>query len=72
MFFGNTLQQILGLGILWAVKSSPAALAFPFFVIAMIPYRMSLGYLFSPIELEAVSSTCTTLGGDYKLHVDAS
>ena len=51
-----TVAQIVGLGVLWAVKSSPAALAFPFFVIAMIPYRMSLKFLFSPQELEAVSS----------------
>ena len=49
-----TIAQILGLGILWVVKSSPAALAFPFFVIAMIPYRMSLKFLFSPMELEAL------------------
>ena len=62
MDYGNTLQQILGLGILWAVKSSPAALAFPFFVIAMVPYRMSLKFLFSPMELEAVSSTSGNLG----------
>ena len=47
------------------MKSSPAALAFPFFVIAMIPYRMSLRFLFSPMELEAVSSICSTHGREW-------
>ena len=49
-----------GLGILWAVKSSAIALAFPFFVVAMVPLRLLLGYLpeplkFTPQELEEVS-----------------
>ena len=39
---------------LWAVKSSPAALAFPFFVLAMIPFRLLLGLIFSRAELDAV------------------
>ena len=57
MFYGVASPvQIVGLGVLWAVKSSPAALAFPFFVIAMIPFRMSLRFLFTPMELEAVSA----------------
>ena len=56
-----TFIQIAGLGILWAVKSSPAALAFPFFVVAMVPLRMLLAKLPGPLkyseaELEAVSS----------------
>ena len=45
----------LGLAILWAVKSSSYALAFPFFVVAMIPYRLGLKCFFSPRELDAVS-----------------
>ena len=52
-----TLVQTLGLGVLWAVKSSAIALFFPFFVVAMIPLRMSLKFLFTPKELEAVSIT---------------
>ena len=55
-----------GLGLLWAVKSLPAPvpLAFPFFVVAMVPLRLALEYLpnlkfcnlkFTPQELEAVS-----------------
>jgi hypothetical protein len=40
--------------VLWAVKSSPAALAFPFFVLAMIPYRLLLKFIFTKTELDAV------------------
>ena len=50
-----TLVQSIGLGILWAVKSSTIALFFPFFVVAMIPLRLSMKFLFTPKELEAVS-----------------
>merc|ERR1719189_608338 len=54
-----TIIQMVGLGILWAVKSSPIALAFPFFVVAIVPLRMVLGYLpkklkFTEPELEAL------------------
>ena len=44
----------MGLAILWAVKSSPAALAFPFFVLAMIPVRLLLKFIFTKTELDAV------------------
>ena len=55
-----TCVQMCGLGILWAVKSSAIALAFPFFVVAMVPLRLLLEYLpkplkFTPQELEEVS-----------------
>ena len=50
-----TFLQALGLAILWVVKSTPAALAFPFFVVAMIPYRMILKFVFNERELNAVS-----------------
>jgi hypothetical protein len=36
------------------VKSSPVALAFPFFVLAMIPFRLLLGFIFTKVELDAV------------------
>jgi len=49
-----TILQLIGLVILWVVKSSSAALAFPFFVMAMIPYRWSMKFLFSPSELDAL------------------
>ena len=50
-----TIVQLVGLGILWAVKDSPIALAFPFFVVLMVPLRMILKFFFTPEELEAVS-----------------
>jgi len=49
-----TVFQGLGLVILWVVKSSPIALAFPFFVVAMIPYRLLLKFIFTTCELEAL------------------
>ena len=50
-----TLVQCIGLAALWGVKSSPVALFFPFFIVAMIPLRFSLKFIFSSSELEAVS-----------------
>jgi len=48
-----TVLQAVGLAILWTVKSVKAiALAFPFFVVLMIPYRLLLKYIFSKEELE--------------------
>ena len=47
--------QGLGLIVLWVVKSTAAALAFPFFVVAMIPFRFLLKFVFSEQELDAVS-----------------
>jgi len=44
--------QAVGLIVLWIVKSTKAALAFPFFVVAMIPYRYLLKFLFTDFELE--------------------
>jgi hypothetical protein len=50
-----TILQLIGLAILWAVKSTALALAFPFFVIAMIPYRYLLKFIFTQRELDSVS-----------------
>lgn len=50
-----TCIQIVGLGILWAVKSTAIALFFPFFVVAMVPLRMSFKFFYDERELEAVS-----------------
>jgi hypothetical protein len=52
-----TFFQAVGLGILWIVKSTPAALSFPFFVMFLIPYRFALNFVFTQRELEAVSVT---------------
>ena len=51
-----TILQTLGLVILWIVKSSALALAFPFFVLGMVPYRMAFKFIFTSMELEAVST----------------
>ena len=49
-----TVLQALGLALLWVVKSTAAALAFPFFVVLMIPYRWSMKFIFSQQELDMV------------------
>lgn len=49
-----TVLQLLCLTILWVVKISPAALAFPFFLILLVPVRMFLSKIFSQQELEAL------------------
>ena len=55
-----TVMQGLGLILLWVVKSTAAALAFPFFVVAMIPYRMMFKYIFTRSELDAVNKRLST------------
>ena len=57
-----TIIQAAGLGILWAVKSSPIALFFPFFVVLMVPLRMSLKFIFNQEELENVRPSVFQLG----------
>jgi len=47
-----TIIQFSGLGLLWGVKESPAALAFPFFVVSMIALRWSLKFIFTEKELD--------------------
>ncbi|XP_040568533.1 band 3 anion transport protein isoform X2 [Lepeophtheirus salmonis] len=49
-----TFCQASGLIILWVVKSTQAALAFPFFVIGMIPFRFGLKFIFTEKELDAL------------------
>ncbi|KAL1456997.1 hypothetical protein WDU94_001676 [Cyamophila willieti] len=51
-----TIIQVLCLGVLWAVKSSPISLAFPFFLILMLPVRAQLSRIFTPAELRALDS----------------
>ena len=52
--------QFLGLVVLWIVKSSTLALAFPFFVVGMVPYRLTFKLFFNQWELEAVSAHLKT------------
>ncbi|KAG1669652.1 Anion exchange protein 2 [Nymphon striatum] len=49
-----TSLQCLCLIVLWIVKSTEAALAFPFVLILMVPIRSQLCHLFSPQELKAL------------------
>ena len=54
-----TVLQALGLAVLWTVKEIKAiALAFPFFVVMMIPYRSALKFIFTEMELDMVSGVC--------------
>lgn len=50
-----TTVQVLALALLWAVKSSPFSLAFPFILMMMVPIRKQLENFFTPLELRAVS-----------------
>jgi len=51
-----TLAQIICVGILWGVKSSPGSLAFPFVLILIIPVNKFLfRYIFTEQELLEVS-----------------
>lgn len=49
-----TLVQVAGLVLLYAVKSSRFSLALPFFLVMMVPLRMALVFLFTPLQLRAV------------------
>lgn len=50
-----TAVQVLALIMLWTVKSSQFSLAFPFFLILMVPIRQKMERLFTPLEMRAVS-----------------
>lgn len=50
-----TFVQVLALAMLWTVKSSSFSLAFPFFLIMMVPIRKQMERIFTPLELRAVS-----------------
>lgn len=49
-----TLVQVFALAVLWTVKSSEFSLAFPFFLIMMVPLRQRLSMFFTPREINAV------------------
>ncbi|XP_058121393.1 band 3 anion transport protein isoform X2 [Anopheles ziemanni] len=59
-----TLVQVLALAMLWAVKSSPFSLAFPFFLILMVPIRKQMEKLFSPLELRALDGSQPNEGAE--------
>ncbi|XP_012266034.2 band 3 anion transport protein isoform X2 [Athalia rosae] len=51
-----TLIQISCLAVLWIVKSTPASLAFPFFLLLMLPLRSQMTRFFTPAELRALDT----------------
>lgn len=50
--------QVLALAVLWIVKSSRFSLAFPFFLIMMVPLRKQLERIFTVTEIRAVGFLC--------------
>ncbi|KAM8709640.1 hypothetical protein ACLKA7_016450 [Drosophila subpalustris] len=52
-----TTIQVLCLVVLWSVKSSKFSLAFPFFLILMVPIRQRLTSLYKPEELQALDGS---------------
>ncbi|XP_043647380.1 anion exchange protein 3 isoform X5 [Drosophila teissieri] len=52
-----TTIQVLCLVLLWSVKSSQFSLAFPFFLIMMVPIRQNLTKLYKPEEIEALDGS---------------
>ncbi|XP_058463434.1 band 3 anion transport protein isoform X6 [Malaya genurostris] len=59
-----TTVQVLALAMLWAVKSSSYSLAFPFFLILMVPIRKQLDRLYSPLELRALDGSQPNEGAE--------
>ncbi|XP_017040442.2 anion exchange protein 3 isoform X1 [Drosophila ficusphila] len=52
-----TTIQVLCLVLLWTVKSSQFSLAFPFFLIMMVPIRQNLSKLYNPEEMQALDGS---------------
>ncbi|XP_065304819.1 band 3 anion transport protein-like isoform X2 [Dermacentor albipictus] len=59
-----TLLQVVCLIVLWAVKSSSLALAFPFVLLLMIPLRLQLKYIFTEKELQCLDGEDVNLQSD--------
>ncbi|XP_032090911.1 band 3 anion transport protein isoform X2 [Thamnophis elegans] len=52
-----TFTQMLCLGLLWGVKSSPASLALPFILILTVPLRLFLlPFIFTDVELKCLDA----------------
>ncbi|XP_055914987.1 anion exchange protein 2 isoform X4 [Eupeodes corollae] len=52
-----TAVQVLLLAVLWAVKSSKISLAFPFFLIMMVPLRQKLAALYTAEQMKALDGS---------------
>nr|XP_022905719.1 anion exchange protein 2 isoform X2 [Onthophagus taurus] len=59
-----TFVQIFCLTVLWVVKSTKASLAFPFFLILLIPLRSQLNKIFTPVELRGLDGEQPDLDDD--------
>ncbi|XP_032599361.1 anion exchange protein 3 isoform X7 [Drosophila grimshawi] len=59
-----TTIQVLCLVILWTVKSSKFSLAFPFFLIMMVPIRFQLNALYNEEELQALDGNEVKTDGE--------
>ena len=64
-----TVIQLLCVAMLWVVKISPAALAFPFFLIILMPIRGQLKRIFTEEELDAVSQLVKVILDPMKYNV---
>jgi len=65
-----TSIQLFCLVILWVVKSTSLSLAFPFFLLLMLPLRAQLTRIFTPVELRAVSSSLKAAWDVRKLELE--
>ena len=55
-----TLIQVVCIGLLYGLKLSPAAMAYPLVIVLLIPLRWLLGKtLYTKEEIDAVSSVCS-------------
>ncbi|XP_308789.5 anion exchange protein 3 [Anopheles gambiae] len=59
-----TFIQVLALAVMLAVKSSPFAMAFPSFLIFMVPIRIQMEKFFTPLELRALDSSQPNEGAE--------
>uniref|UniRef100_A0A8D8MPB3 Anion exchange protein n=1 Tax=Culex pipiens TaxID=7175 RepID=A0A8D8MPB3_CULPI len=59
-----TFVQVLALAMLWTVKSSSFSLAFPFFLIMMVPIRKQMERIFTPLELRALDGSQPNEGAE--------
>ncbi|MBW2498822.1 MAG: HCO3- transporter [Deltaproteobacteria bacterium] len=51
-----TLIQVLALGALWMLKTSPVGILFPVLIALLVPLRLGLGRRFTQAELEALDA----------------
>ncbi|KAG5832291.1 hypothetical protein ANANG_G00289530 [Anguilla anguilla] len=66
-----TVIQVICLGVLWAVKSSPASLALPFIIILTIPLRILMtGRLFTAMEMKCLDAEDAAVDLEEEIGVD--